>query len=82
MSLQTLDLRSQVQCNILDGLAQLCEQGSGPADLRYAANNAQSIAYGGLGGNMNYQGLGAVRGKAAAPGTAMGGGSFGGQRQQ
>ncbi len=81
MSLQTLDLRSQVQCNILDGLAQLCEQGSGSADLRYAANNAQSIAYGGLGGNMNYQGLGQRRGKAAAPGAAMGGG-FGGQRQQ
>ena len=86
MSLQTLDLRSQVQCNILDGLAQLCEQGSGPADLRYAANNAQSIAYGGLAANTNYQGLGAMRGKLAAPAEAQaagfGGGGFGGKRQQ
>jgi Ca-activated chloride channel family protein len=82
-SLQTLDLRSQVQCNILDGLAQLCEHGDGPADLRYAANNAQSIAYGGLGGNMNYQGLGAMRGAAAAEAAgAMKAGAFGGQRQQ
>jgi hypothetical protein len=85
MSLYTLDLRSQVQCNILDGLAQLCEQGTGPADLRYAALNAQSIAYGGLNANMNYQGLGAMRGHAVgapAAGGGYGGGGFGGSRQQ
>ncbi len=88
MSLQTMDLRSQVQCNILDGLIVLIEEGTDPESLSYAANNAQSIAYGGLGANMNYQGLGAQRGLAAdaamMPGMQMGGGAggFGGKRQQ
>ncbi len=87
MSLQTMDLRSQVQCNILDGLIALIEEGTDPESLRYAANNVQSIAYGGLGANMNYQGLGARRGvtpDAAMMGGYGGGGygGFGGQRQQ
>ena len=85
MSLQTMDLRSQVQCNILDGLVTLIRQGDSPDGLTYALNNAQSIAYGGLGANVNYQGLGQQRGAMAAPGMAaggMGGGGFGGKRQQ
>jgi Ca-activated chloride channel family protein len=88
MSLQTMDLRSQVQCNILDGLIALIEEGTDLESLRYAANNAQSIGYGGLNANMNYQGLGAQRGVAAGeammPGMTMGGGygGFGGKRQQ
>jgi Ca-activated chloride channel family protein len=85
ISLQTLDLRSQVQCNILDGLIALIEQGTDAEGLRYARNNAQTISYGGLAANMNYQGLGRLRGAAAAPAAqagGFGGGGFGGKRQQ
>jgi len=81
MSLLTQDLRSQVQCNILDGLIALIRQGTDPDQLRYARLNAQSISYGGLAANTNYQGLGQMRGAlnpAAAP-TQLG---FGGKRQQ
>jgi len=85
-SLLTLDLRSQVQCNILDGLIALIKQGTDPEQLRYARLNAQSISYGGLAANTNYQGLGQMRGgyggglgtPAAAPAQS----SFGGKRQQ
>ena len=81
LSMQTKNLRSQVQCNILDGLAALVEQGQDADGLQYAVLNAQSIAYGGLAGNFNYQGLGALRGAAAAA-PAAAGGAFGGTRQQ
>ncbi|MBM3499921.1 MAG: VWA domain-containing protein [Armatimonadetes bacterium] len=87
MSLMTLDLRSQVQCNILDGLIALIRQGTDPDRLRYARLNAQSISYGGLAANTNYQGLGQMRGDvrqlsagAGAPAPAKLG--FGGKRQQ
>ncbi|HJN15690.1 MAG TPA: VWA domain-containing protein [Armatimonadota bacterium] len=81
MSQQTRDLRSQVQCNILDGLITLIENGTDPESLRYATNNAQAIAYGGIAGNANYQGLGQMRGEDAMARPAMKAG-FGGKRQQ
>ena len=81
MSQQTRDLRSQVQCNILDGLITLIKDGNSPESLAYATNNAQAIAYGGIAGNANYQGLGQMRGEDAMAMPAMKAG-FGGKRQQ
>jgi len=63
MSLMTLDLRSQVQCNILDGLIALTKQGKRPgaAALR-PPERPEHLPTGASRPNTNYQGLGQTRG--------------------